>query len=50
MRERFLAERGEVAGWMALRPGNHRTHDVLVTYVLQGAAAASSAAPAADSG
>lgn len=27
---RYLAEREEVGGWAAIRPGNHRTHDVLV--------------------
>ena len=30
--QRFLAERGEVGGFAAMRPGNHRTFDVLVRY------------------
>lgn len=30
--QRFLAERGEVGGYAAMRPGNHRTFDVLVRY------------------
>ena len=30
--QRFLAERGEVGGYAAMRPGNHRTCDVLVRY------------------
>ncbi|PRW32960.1 Ras family [Chlorella sorokiniana] len=30
--QRFLAERGEVGGYAAMRPGNHRTYDVLVQY------------------
>lgn len=33
---RFLAECGESAGWAAIRPGNHRTFDVVVRYWRQG--------------
>ena len=34
--QRFLSERGEVSGWAAMRPGNHRTHDTLVSIRLAG--------------
>lgn len=48
--EHFLSQRGEVAGWMALRPGNFLTFDVLVRYCLLQAAGAGAAGSPADEG